>query len=738
MRTPSLPLLFALSVCAAYRVQAQGPAATVVIQQTPAVAHPLDDVTLSAAVQGAPAGTTFTYQWKHRGLAIPGATLSSHLIPRILSRDLGTYECDIVATKGTNTAHLTGAADCDCDYPDIVTVVESAGEITIIGTDGDDDVALGRLPGQLKVTVTPSGGGQQDYRIDTFTCCGVIPRRVTLDLGDGLDFLECDLPLVDGMPSDADLLGGGQPGDAVILEDMASFPNPVVVGFETVATGGAITGRVALNDGPAGTMLTDNLTPRSHVAVTFALDGGTQSPWSARFVCNDSGRFLGVLPPLPAGMATANAIASVAGTPLGWSSLSGGSLIGLASGPAPYAGAGLGLGVRALPGGPCAVFTAGREASLLIPFDEPESDIPSLNGDICMNWMDILNPAYRLYAPIFIPVGMARGARGFGGFSSSGAYEVRGASAVNPGVGSFTMACWMNRTSGLDHPSGVLRNQVVLDHATGTTGWRLGTDLGYLYLAMGNGALSSYTNSANRVPDDGVWHHIAVTVDRPGAGTGEVKFYIDGFQAGPPVVVPVAHNLDTPDPMIIGGSFYGGLDELEIHKSHALTPSEIQALWDAGERGRCAPVVIRHWKHVMAYSLATEFGIAATNLTNPVVIASLRDPFADSDGDSLPNRMEYAFGTDPLSLLSVPQITHSIVQPGGAGAPVLALTLRRSVVRAQVHQISARFTTDMTTWRPGSLTSSQPQTDGTVIETWTDPVSGPARAFGQLRESPVP
>ena len=76
MRTPSLPLLFALSVCAAYRVQAQGPAATVVIQQTPAMAHPLDDVTLSAAVQGAPAGTTFTYQWKHRGLAIPGATLS--------------------------------------------------------------------------------------------------------------------------------------------------------------------------------------------------------------------------------------------------------------------------------------------------------------------------------------------------------------------------------------------------------------------------------------------------------------------------------------------------------------------------------------------------------------------------------------------------------------------------------------------------------------------------------------
>jgi len=287
MNTKTLALLLAIATSAGLHAQTPGNP-VVTIQQSPAVAHPLEVVTLSVAVTGAPAGTTFTYQWKLGGVVLPGATLPVYTMPECLSRDLGTYECEIVATKGTNTRTLSGSITCQCGYPETVTVTATTEAITVIGTAGDDDVEIGRLGNQLHITVVAAGkNSSQEYRIDTFTCCGYIPRRVTVDLGDGQDSLKVDVAAGFSVVASGDFLGGGQPGDVAIMKDLSGFPNPQVEGFEVVASGGTISGHLAMASGslPAGSAWNpDHLTPLSRAPITFSLTGGTQVPWTARFV----------------------------------------------------------------------------------------------------------------------------------------------------------------------------------------------------------------------------------------------------------------------------------------------------------------------------------------------------------------------------------------------------------------------------------------------------------------------
>ena len=156
MNTKTLALLLVIATSAGLHAQTSGNP-VVAIQQSPVIAHPLEVVTFSATVTGAPVGTTFTYQWKHGGLVLPGATLAVFTIPECLSRDLGTYECAIVATKGTNTRTLSGSITCQCEYPQTVTVTVTTEAITVIGTAGDDDVEIGRLGNQLHITVVAAG-----------------------------------------------------------------------------------------------------------------------------------------------------------------------------------------------------------------------------------------------------------------------------------------------------------------------------------------------------------------------------------------------------------------------------------------------------------------------------------------------------------------------------------------------------------------------------------------------------
>ena len=729
-KTHALLLAFAASAV----LQAQTPDNPVVtIQQSPAMAHPLVVVTLSAAVTGAPVGTTFTYQWKHGIQVLAGATLPVYTIAECLSRDLGTYECEIVATKGTNTRTLSGSTTCQCTYPETVTVTVTAEAITIIGTAGDDDVEIGRLGNQLHITVVAAGNNtSQDYRIDTFTCCGYIPRRVIADLGDGQDSLKVDVAAGFSVVASGEFLGGGQAGDVAIMKDLSGFPNPQVEGFEVVASGGAISGRLAMASGslPAGSAWNpDQLTPLCRAPITFSLAGGTQVAWTARFVTNDSGCFLGVLPPLPEGMTSANLVATVEGTTLSWSALAGGSVIVL-PGNLGQSGINLGLGVR--PDGPCAEWPLLGSPSLLIPFDEASSD--AYGGAICQNLVDLGNSALSA-SPAVVPGYVYRG-RAFAG-SGSGEYQVTGPGGVNPGNGDFSINFWMLRTN-LDDRI-YYSDQVILDHTdvAGTTGWKLGCLRGQLYLAMGAGGLTTYTSSAAVVPKDGAWHLVSVTAAP--FYRSSVMFFIDGALAGTPVPTVGTPNLDTAAPLRIGPDFYGRLDELEIYNSRAITAAEVAALWLAGSKGRC--IAPRPLQPAMHFGQATEYTIAAAALTDPVLIASLRQPLADTDGDGATNAVEYAFGTDPLRAADAPRTTFSLAPwPAGGGMQRLILSARRSAARASAVSVAAEFTSDMSQWTPGALLSSDPQTDGSVIETWGD--TGTATPYvsrlGRLKQTSVP
>ena len=70
----------------------------------------------------------------------------------------------------------------------------------------------------------------------------------------------------------------------------------------------------------------------------------------------------------------------------------------------------------------------------------------------------------------------------------------------------------------------------------------------------------------------------------------------------------------------------------------------------------------------------------------------------------------------------------------------LILSARRSAARASAVSVAAEFTSDMSQWTPGALLSSDPQTDGSVIETWGD--TGTATPYvsrlGRLKQTSVP
>ena len=94
---------------------------------------------------------------------------------------------------------------------------------------------------------------------------------------------------------------------------------------------------------------------------------------------------------------------------------------------------------------------------------------------------------------------------------------------------------------------------------------------------------------------DGVFHHVAATVDRSSSTGG--KLYVDGVEVSTfnPTVEP--GDLSNSKPLLIGRhqdqdvnrEFPGRIDEFEIF-NRALSPSEIQAIFDAGIAGKCKQV----------------------------------------------------------------------------------------------------------------------------------------------------
>jgi hypothetical protein len=105
------------------------------------------------------------------------------------------------------------------------------------------------------------------------------------------------------------------------------------------------------------------------------------------------------------------------------------------------------------------------------------------------------------------------------------------------------------------------------------------------------GGFSNYVSTA--VPlYDGMWHHIAVTVNR--TAPNGITFYFDGVAEGQATAGHLG-SLVNSSPLRIGtrtaappltGWFHGELDELEVY-NRELTGTEVSLIHSAGSHGKC-------------------------------------------------------------------------------------------------------------------------------------------------------
>ena len=90
------------------------------------------------------------------------------------------------------------------------------------------------------------------------------------------------------------------------------------------------------------------------------------------------------------------------------------------------------------------------------------------------------------------------------------------------------------------------------------------------------------------VPD--IWYHVAVTRNVKGKNRSDYVLYIDGVQQA--ATSPAGEVRVPSAPLTMGaaeGLFFNGLlDEISIY-DRALTAREIQAIFNAGNKGKCAP-----------------------------------------------------------------------------------------------------------------------------------------------------
>lgn len=83
--------------------------------------------------------------------------------------------------------------------------------------------------------------------------------------------------------------------------------------------------------------------------------------------------------------------------------------------------------------------------------------------------------------------------------------------------------------------------------------------------------------------DDGVWHHVAITLRRGGGGAATGTFWVDGVLDS--TFNALIGTLDGTDPLIIGQGFIGKIDEPTLYDD-ALTECDIVEIFRAGANGK--------------------------------------------------------------------------------------------------------------------------------------------------------
>lgn len=231
--------------------------------------------------------------------------------------------------------------------------------------------------------------------------------------------------------------------------------------------------------------------------------------------------------------------------------------------------------------GPCTPLL--KKMAAWFPFDET-------GGDIAYN---LFGPehGYLMNGPEFVDSGMVNNALRFDG--SNDYVEVVHHSRIDFGTGDFTVEAWIKTT-------GAYGNIVSKRHQHNSPGYLFMVFRGTLLLQLTDDVNGWFNyidpryNTGETYPrvDDGLWHHVAVTVNRDNPLGG--KMYMDG------VVVYVFNptnrqgSLDTGANLWIGqqgggGQYFNGIiDELSLYPK-AFNYKKINRIYLAGADGKCKP-----------------------------------------------------------------------------------------------------------------------------------------------------
>jgi hypothetical protein len=129
---------------------------------------------------------------------------------------------------------------------------------------------------------------------------------------------------------------------------------------------------------------------------------------------------------------------------------------------------------------------------------------------------------------------------------------------------------------------------------------------GFLFTTLQTSVFSCIASTVPVIQFDGQWQHVAITAD---AATGQVLLYLNGQPVSPlvacggsPIVTTVSgtfanvshlfigqrQSSDTPEGAGGGAHYKGLIDEVEVY-NRALSPTEIQAIFFVGKKGKCKP-----------------------------------------------------------------------------------------------------------------------------------------------------
>jgi hypothetical protein len=169
--------------------------------------------------------------------------------------------------------------------------------------------------------------------------------------------------------------------------------------------------------------------------------------------------------------------------------------------------------------------------------------------------------------------------------------EVASYPAIDVAKGNFSVDAWVRRASGDDGIRVIVDKRQEQGFASIVFGYSLALISGEPWFQLADGTYDNYRSNAT-VPLDGLWHHVAVTVDRGDPAGG--RFYLDGKTVGAPFN-PLGHpgSLASGYPLRVGSRsssvsevFKGCIDEVETF-GRALSGNEVAAIFTAGANGTC-------------------------------------------------------------------------------------------------------------------------------------------------------